>query len=312
MGEEALVISLYGKDMRKYFFNRRQNRTIKACDAVTISIEKGQTVGLVGESGCGKTTVGRLLLRLIKPDSGEVFFDGFNLTKLSERDIRPLRKHFQMIFQDSRAAFNPRMRVIEALREAIRLHTGMKAREMRDAVSALVARVNLSLGIMYNIVGNLSGGELKRLDIARVLAINPEFIIADEPLALLDLSIQSQIANLLMEVQERENTAIMFISHDLRMVEMLSHTVVVMYRGRIVERALKRDIMGEPLHPYTRHLWDPASTVFFIGYPESGCIYKNSCLLYQKKGFPPVCSEQNPDLIEHRAGHYAACHFAGE
>jgi ABC-type oligopeptide transport system ATPase subunit len=303
---------MYGRNLVKYFFNRRQNRVVKACDDISILIEKGQTVGLVGESGCGKTTVGRLLLRLIEPDSGEVFFNGFNLTGLPEKNIRPLRRHFQMIFQDSRAAFNPRMRVIEALREAIRLHTTMKPREMKDMAMELIERVNLSRGILYNIVGNLSGGELKRLDIARVLAINPEFIIADEPLTLLDISIQSQIANLLMEVQERENTGILFISHDLRMVEMLSHTVVVMYRGRIVERALKRDIVIEALHPYTRHLWEPTSTVSFMGFPEGGCIYKNRCLLYQRKGFPSICGEKNPELAEIKPGHYAACHFAGE
>lgn len=303
---------MYGKDLVKYFYSRRQNRIIKACDCISISIEKGRTVGLVGESGCGKTTVGRLMLRLIEPDSGDVFFNGFNLTELPEKNIRPLRRHFQMIFQDSRAAFNPRMRVIEALREAIRLHTTMKLREMKDTAMELIERVNLSRGILYNIVGNLSGGELKRLDIARVLAINPEFIIADEPLALLDISIQSQIANLLMEVQEKENTGMLFISHDLRMVEMLSHIVVVMYRGRIVERALKRDIVIEPLHPYTRHLWEPTSMVFFMDIPESGCIYKNSCLLYQRKGFPSVCGERHPELAEVKSGHYAACHFAGE
>jgi len=300
-----------GKKLFKYFFHKRQNRYIKACDDVSIIIQKGKTLGLVGESGCGKTTVGRLLLRLIDPDSGVVIFRGVNLTDIAEKEIRPLRKHFQMIFQDSESAFNPRMRVIDVLKESLKLYSDIKLRDIRERIYSIISRVNLSRGILYNFVGNLSGGELKRLDIARALLIHPDYLIADEPLSLLDMSIQSQIANLLMEVQEEENTGILFISHDLRMVEMLSHTVAVMYRGKIVEKALKRDITGKPLHPYTRHLWDPKSSVFFIGFPASGCIYKNSCFLYQKKGFPLICGEKQPDLLEYKKGHWAACHLAG-
>ncbi len=301
---------LQGLNLTKYFYGK--GRRIEACNDVSISIFRKKTVGLVGESGCGKTTVGRLLLRLINADSGEILYKDINLSAISEKDIRPLRKNFQMIFQDSKSAFNPRMRVFDALRESIRLYEEMKARELRDRVTAIISRVNLSRGTLQNFIGNLSGGELKRLDIARALTIHPEYLIADEPLTLLDISIQGQIAQLLMEVQETESTGILFISHDLRMVEMLSDTVAVMYRGKIIERAPKKDITGRPLHPYTRHLWNPRSSLFFIGFREGGCVYKNRCFLFQKKEFPPICSEKQPDLLEHRKGHYAACHFAGE
>jgi ABC-type oligopeptide transport system ATPase subunit len=285
---------------------------VRACDQVSVTLERGKILGLVGESGCGKTTVGRLMLRLLPPDQGEVLFRGMPITDMPEKELRPLRTHFQMIFQDSRSAFNPRMRVVDALKEAVRLHRGIRTRSMRELIEELIVRVNLSRGVLHNFVGNLSGGEVKRLDIARSLCIDPQFLIADEPLALLDMSIQSQIANLFMEVREQNGTGILFISHDLRMVEMLSSFVAVMYRGRIVERASKRNITGQPLHPYTRHLWNPASSVFFMDLKGGGCIYRSSCALYQQKGFPLVCSEEQPGLIEHGPGHFAACHFAGE
>jgi len=298
-----------GRGLVKHFHGRR---VMRACDGVSLTLRRGSILGLVGESGCGKTTVGRLLLALTKPDRGEVLFRGMPLTRMHEKEIRPLRSHFQMIFQDSASAFNPRIRVADALKEAVRLHRAMNARDMRMLIEELIARVNLSRGILYNFVGNLSGGETKRLDIARALCINPDYLVADEPLALLDMSIQSQIANLLMEVREKQNTGILFISHDLRMVEMLSSTVAVMYRGRIMERAPKKEIISEPLHPYTRHLWDPASSVFFMDLKAGGCIYRRSCFLYQKKGFPLICAERHPPLAEHRPDHVAACHFAGE
>jgi peptide/nickel transport system ATP-binding protein len=293
-------------------FTRRKGPAIRACENVYISVDAGSTVGLVGESGCGKTTVGRLLLRLIETDRGVVYYRGLNLTRLSEKEIRPLRRNFQMIFQDSGSAFNPRMRVIDTLKESLRLYQDMRLRDIRERIFELISRVNLSRGMLYNFVGNLSGGELKRLDIARVISIAPEFIIADEPFTLLDLSIQSQMADLLQQYQERENAAVLFISHDLRMVEMLSDTVLVMYGGRIVERAPKRDITATSLHPYTGHLWNPRSPVSSLQYPEEGCVYRNSCQLYRKKGLPRICTEAQPELIEYRESHFAACHFAGQ
>jgi len=301
---------LQGQHLAKYFYGKGSK--IIACDDVSIKVFHEKTVGLVGESGCGKTTAGRLLLRLINADSGEVLYKNINLSAITEKELRPLRKNFQMIFQDSKSAFNPRMRVFDALRESIRLYEWVRIRELRERIADIISRVNLSKGILQNFIGNLSGGELKRLDIARALTIHPEYLIADEPLTLLDISIQGQIAQLLMEVQQTEGIGILFISHDLRMVEMLSDTVAVMYRGKIIERASRKDITGKPLHPYTRHLWNPKSSLFFIGFREGGCVYKNRCFLFQKKGFPALCSEQQPELLEYRKDHFAACHFAGE
>jgi len=301
-----------GRRLYKHFHGNGRGTVIKACDRVYIAVEEGTTVGLVGESGCGKTTVGRLLLRLIDADKGVVYYRGCNLTRLNEKEIRPQRKNFQMIFQDSASAFNPRMRVLDTLKESIRLYEDVKLREARERIFELIYKVNLSRGMLHNFVGNLSGGELKRLDIARAISINPEFIIADEPFSLLDISIQSQMADLLMSYQEDQGASILFISHDLRMVEMLSRRVFVMYGGIIVESGSKRDITGIPLHPYTKHLWNPQSPVALSQFPEEGCIYRNSCLLYEKKGSPKICSQDPPELIEHREQHLAACHFAGQ
>jgi ABC-type oligopeptide transport system ATPase subunit len=294
----------------KHFTGRKQGQVIKACDDISLSVAKGKTLGLVGESGCGKTTAGRVLIRLLDPDSGSVLYKSTDLVELSPRELRPLRKNFQMIFQDSRATFNPRMRVYDTLKESLRLYSDLKAGEVKDEIKNLTSRVNLHRGLLYHFVGNLSGGELKRLDIARALSIHPEFIIADEPLALLDMSIQSQIVNLLLQVQQEENTAILFISHDLKMVRMLSHTVAVMYRGKIVEYAPKSLITENPLHPYTVYLWNPKSSDFYVQFFESGCVYKNSCRLFHKKGFPLACSEKQPKLLEYERGHFVACHFA--
>jgi ABC-type oligopeptide transport system ATPase subunit len=294
----------------KHFIGRKPGQVIKACDDVTLSVQMGRTLGLVGESGCGKTTAGRVIIRLLDPDSGTVEYRGVNLVELSPKELRPMRQNFQMIFQDSRAAFNPRMRVYDTLKESLRLYRSLKIAEVREEIKNITSRVNLHRGLLYHFVGNLSGGELKRLDIARVLSIHPEFIIADEPLALMDMSIQSQIVNLLLQVQQEENTAILFISHDLKMVRMLSHTVAVMYRGRIVEYAPKSLITENPLHPYTMYLWNPKSSDFYVQFFENGCVYKNSCRLFHKKGFPLACSEKQPKLLEYERGHFVACHFA--
>lgn len=294
----------------KYFFNKKSRSVIKACDDISLSVAAGRTVGLVGESGCGKTTVGRIILRLIEPDSGEVLFNDKPLVGMNEKHIRPLRKHFQMIFQDSRSSFNPRMRVYDALRESVNLHSDIHGKELRDVIEYYLSQVNLHREMHSHFIGNLSGGEIKRLDIARVLSMHPDFIIADEPLSLLDMSIQSQIVNLLFQFQLEENTSFLFISHDLRIVRMISHTVAVMYNGKIVELAPKSTITEKPLHPYTNYLWDPKTFDFHVQFLEKGCVYKNSCKLFHQKGFPFVCSKQQPALLEYEKGHYAACHFA--
>jgi ABC-type oligopeptide transport system ATPase subunit len=182
---------------------------------------------------------------------------------------------------------------------------------MKEEIDRLFSKVNLHRGLLYHFIGNLSGGELKRLDIARALAIQPELIVADEPLALLDMSMQAQMVNLFLETQGENGTSLLFVSHDLRIIRILSHTVAVMYGGRIVEIAPKGEIASSPLHPYTRYLWKPKSAEFVFHYPEGGCGYKNACALFQERGFPADCVERSPGLVEHGPGHYAACHFAG-
>ncbi|RKX95337.1 MAG: oligopeptide ABC transporter ATP-binding protein [Spirochaetes bacterium] len=293
----------------KYFYGKKKGYTVKACDNVTIHIPPGKTLGLVGESGCGKTTLGRIILGLIKPDRGEVFFENTKITSFREKELRPMRKNFQMIFQDSRSAFNPRMRVYDALKEAAVLHLDMKVRIIKEYINQLIDRVNLHRGLLYNYIGNLSGGEVKRLDILRAIMISPKFIIADEPLSPLDISMQSQIVNLLMEIQQKKKITMMFISHDLRMVRIISHRVAVMYLGKIVEVASKTVIGENPLHPYTKFLWKPKSTDIVLKFPDKGCVYKRSCELFQKRGFPSVCLEKEPEMREVEKGHWVACHF---
>ena len=307
MEQRVLVEAKY---LNKRFVNRRAKRATDACVDVSLTIDRGKTLGLVGESGCGKTTVGRIILRLIDPDSGSVLFDGRDVTGMKQKQLRPMRKRFQMIFQGSSSSFNPRMKVSDALKESLRLYQSFRTREIRERASYLLSRVNLSRGTADNFIGNLSGGELKRLAIARALSIEPEFIVADEPLALLDMSIQSQIANLLLDIQHENEISLLFISHDLRMVEMLSHTVAVMYMGRILEYARISVIRERPLHPYTRYLWNPLTAGVLADFPEGGCAYRSRCGLYEESGFPPRCSRETPQLVEKEKGHLVACHYA--
>jgi len=297
------------KSIYKYFYGKKGSYLVKACDNIDIDIPSGKTLGLVGESGCGKTTLGKIILGLIKPDKGEVFFEKNRITGLRERELRPMRKNFQMIFQDSRSAFNPRMRVYEALKEAAVLHLNIRGKIIKEYVNQLIDKVNLHRGLLYNYIGNLSGGEVKRLDILRAIMISPKFIIADEPLSPLDISMQSQIVNLFMEIQQNKKITMMFISHDLRMVRIISHRVAVMYLGKIVEMATKSTIGENPLHPYTKFLWEPRSTEIVLKFPDRGCVYKRSCELFQKRGFPSICLEKEPELKEVEKGHFVACHF---
>jgi oligopeptide/dipeptide ABC transporter ATP-binding protein len=233
----------------------RRDRYVHAVDGVSIRVRRGETMGLVGESGCGKSTLGRLMLRLVEPTFGRVLFDGNDITHLSQRALRPLRRRMQIIFQDPYSSLNPRMTVREIVGEAIAIHRLAKTRADEEArIAALLERVGLRADAMDRYPHEFSGGQRQRIGIARALAVQPEFIVCDEPISALDVSIQAQIVNLLLELQETLGIAYLLVSHDLAIVQHVSHRVAVMYLGKIVEQATATQLYEEPRHPYTRAL----------------------------------------------------------
>jgi peptide/nickel transport system ATP-binding protein len=240
--------------VRSGLFSRGE-RFVRAVDRVSIGVRNGETLGLVGESGCGKSTLGRLMLRLVEPTFGRVVFDGQTITGLSQRDLRPLRRRMQIIFQDPYSSLNPRMTVREIVGEAIRIHRLAKTRAAEEArISGLLERVGLRLDAMDRYPHEFSGGQRQRIGIARALAVEPDFIVCDEPVSALDVSIQAQIVNLLVDLQETMGIAYLFVSHDLKLVQHVSHRVAVMYLGKIVEQASAEALYQAPQHPYTRAL----------------------------------------------------------
>lgn len=241
--------------LTKHFLSGRLGKQrIKAVDGVSFNIRRGETLGLVGGSGCGKTTLGRLLLRLIEPTSGNIIFDGLEILSLKRRDMRRLRPRMQMIFQDPDTSLNPRMTVRESISEPLRLKGGLARGEIEDEVSTLVERVGLSPEHLSRRPHQLSGGQNQRVVLARVLASNPEFIVADEPLSALDVSVQAQIFGLLSEMKRDRKITFLFISHDLNIVRLMSDRVAVMNRGKIVEVGRTEEIFHRPFHPCTREL----------------------------------------------------------
>jgi oligopeptide/dipeptide ABC transporter ATP-binding protein len=319
-------------DLRKHYSQRRglasvltgEGRVIPAVDGVSFYLRQNETVGLVGESGCGKTTIGRTVLRLTDPSSGRIVFDGRDITNLSRAELRPLRREMQMIFQDLDAGLNPKMRVRAILREALTVYERPSDAEIASRIRELLAQVNLKDSKLANFPSELSGGEKRRVGIARVLAVRPRLIVADEPTSALDVSIQAQVVNLLRDLQKHLGLAYLFISHDLPVVELVSQKVAVMYLGRIVEMGLAETIAHQPRHPYTRILWssltDKQNTerehrawgVFDFEQPASGCRFAPRCPLYQDKGRPAVCTDpaSEPPLRDLGKGHVVACHFA--
>jgi oligopeptide/dipeptide ABC transporter ATP-binding protein len=330
-------------DLRKDYSQRRglmsmltgQGRVIPAVDGVSFYLRENETVGLVGESGCGKTTIGRTVLRLTDPSSGRIVFDGRDITKMSRAELRPLRREMQMIFQDLDAGLNPRMRVRNILREALTVHERPGDAEIAGRIRELLEQVSLKESKLANFPSELSGGEKRRVGIARVLAVRPRLIVADEPTSALDISIQAQVVNLLRDLQKNLGLTYLFISHDLPVVELVSQKVAVMYLGRIVEMGLAENIAHQPRHPYTGVLWsslaDKQTTevtrrvtnvavererrtwgVFDFEQPVSGCRFAPRCPLYKDKGRPAVCTDpaSEPQLRDVGHGHVVACHFA--
>lgn len=306
------------KNLKKYF--NTPNGVLHAVDDVTFSLERGKTLGVVGESGCGKSTTGRAILRLHEPTSGEVFFEGKDITKVSNQEMRRLRSQMQIIFQDPFASLNPRKTVSEIIGEPLRLYKVHKSKkEQQDHVLELVG---LSQRLVNTYPHELDGGRRQRIGIARALAMRPKFIVCDEPVSALDVSIQAQILNLLKQLQHDLGLTYIFITHDLSVVNYFSDEIMVMYLGKVVEHASSEKLFEHPTHPYTKallsaipvpKLGEKKKRILLKGEitspinPKPGCRFAPRCE-YAK----PECFEKTPMLKENEPGHFVACHFCEE
>ncbi len=300
---------------------QRQVGVVHAVDGISFEIYQGETFGLVGESGCGKSTAGRTILQLYRPTSGNVYYKDTNLAKLKGEEMRQMRQKMQMIFQDPYASLNPRMTIREIVGEPLLVHNIMRGKEIDRRVDELLDLVRLNPGFASRYPHEFSGGQRQRIGVARALALNPDFIVCDEPISALDVSIQAQVINLLEELQEKLGITYLFIAHDLSMVRHLSNRVGVMYLGRMVELATRDELYRQPLHPYTQALLsavpvpDPLveekrQRVILEGdvpspvNPPSGCRFRTRCPLADK-----ICAEQTPAWREVAPEHWVACHM---
>ncbi len=290
---------------------------VRAVDGVNFAIYKGETLGLVGESGSGKSTIGRMLIRLIDPTEGEIHYKGKDLAKISQSEMRPLRAQLQMIFQDPYASLNPRMRIKNVLNEALDTHGLAQGAARNPRISELLELVGLRAEYADRYPHEFSGGQRQRIGVARALAVEPGFIVADEPLSALDVSIQAQVVNLLGELKERLGLTLLFISHDLDVVEFLCDRVIVLYLGKIMELADTRTLYENPAHPYTQALLassplpNPEQQVTppalegdipSPANPPSGCVFRTRCPMAKE-----VCAAKTPPLVEINKGHWRAC-----
>jgi oligopeptide/dipeptide ABC transporter ATP-binding protein len=297
----------------------KPRRSVHAVDDVSFSIRQGENLGLVGESGCGKSTLARTITRLYRPDTGRILFDNKDLATLSGAELREERKRLQMIFQDPYSSLNPRMSVRDMLSESLRVHQICEKENMDAYMADLLEKVGMSIGIADRFPGEFSGGQRQRLGIARALSVSPTFIIADEPVSALDVSIQAQIINLLAELQSSLGLTILFISHDLRVVQHVTHRVAVMYLGKIIELAPTAELFQHQMHPYARVLIQAAPVLdprirnqdtAIEGEPPSpivlpsGCRFHPRCSYVQKR-----CKKELPELQELAPGRWVACHF---
>jgi oligopeptide transport system ATP-binding protein len=322
MGQKTEVM-LEVKNLTKFFnassgvFGSSQ-AVVKAVDNVSFKINKGETLGLVGESGCGKTTTGRTIIRLYEPTSGNIIFNGQDITRI---DMKPVRKKMQMIFQDPYASLNPRMTVSDIVGEALDIHKLAKGEERKERIFQLLSMVGLNREHANRYPHEFSGGQRQRIGIARALAVQPELIICDEPISALDVSIQAQIVNMLEDLQKELSLTYLFIAHDLSMVKHISDNVGVMYLGKLIELAGRDELYENPAHPYTKALLsavpvaDPKasrakSRIILEGdvpspiNPPSGCRFRTRCAYAM-----PKCAEIEPELKEIAPGHMCACHL---
>ncbi len=332
MADTENNVLLEVKDLKLYFpiyrgLIQRLVGHVKAVDGVSLALREREVLGLVGESGCGKTTVGRTILRLYDPTAGEIRFrrksgEWVDIAAISQHDMKPLRREMRMIFQDPFSSLNPRLTVKDIIGEPLEIHGVAHGKEAEQRVAELMESVGLNPALMRRYPHEFSGGQRQRIGLARTLSLNPRLIIADEPVSALDVSVQAQVLNLLQELQTRLGLTLIFIAHDLSVVEHISDRIAVMYVGKIVEMADTEELLSHPLHPYTEALLssippaDPdihpnriqlQGEVPSPANPPKGCIFHPRCS-YAKE----ICSQQEPRLTEIASGHFASCHFAAE
>ncbi len=324
MAEAISAPVLQVRDLKKHFpihngLLQRAGGTVFAVDGVSFSINEGETLGLVGESGCGKSTVGRTVLRLTEPTAGSISVDGRDITHLSKTELRPYRRQMQIIFQDPFSSLDPRMSAGDIVAEPMRVHSTARGKDVKQRVAELFERVGLRQAQMDNYPHQFSGGQRQRIGIARALALQPKLIVGDEPVSALDVSIQAQVLNLMMDLQREMGLAYLFISHNLAVVEHISHRIAVMYLGRIVEYTDKRTLFTRPLHPYTESLLlavpvpDPKvkrvkrvlqGDVPSPIKPPAGCHFHTRCPYVVER-----CKVEVPALREVKPGQLVACHL---
>ncbi|WP_420708892.1 ABC transporter ATP-binding protein [Bacillus sp. REN16] len=305
------------KNVKKYF--SIQKNALKAVNDLNLIINKGETVGLVGESGCGKSTAGKTIIRLLEPTAGEVLFEGKNIYKFNQRQLKELRRDVQIIFQDPYASLNPRMKIEDIIGEPLDIHHLAKGKQRKERVRELLELVGLRPEHANRFPHEFSGGQRQRIGIARALALNPKFIVCDEPISALDVSIQAQIVNLLKSLQEKMDLTYLFIAHDLSMVKYISDRILVMYLGNMVELSDSGSLYDEPLHPYTKALLsavpipDPVvkrERIVLEGEvpsplsPPSGCVFRTRCNYAMER-----CATEIPTWKEVKPFHFTACHL---